>query len=95
MRRFEGIKRDLEEKISSYLKNRKDIKSFEIDLEVYYQDGYYCNCNIKIKPKSILKLILYRGRLVHIDTEKIKKDIENIILGYVIDIHPKVEIEIV
>ena len=93
---LEGIRKDLEEKISSYLESCKEIESFDVDLEVYYRDGYYCNCKIKIKPKSIFKLILYRGRLFkHIDAEKIKKNIEDIISQYVIDIHPKVDIEIV
>ncbi|HIP84859.1 MAG TPA: DUF2226 domain-containing protein, partial [Methanothermococcus okinawensis] len=93
---LEGIRKDLEEKIVSYLKNCKEIEDFKVDLEVYYREGYYCNCKIKIKPASLFKLILYRGRLFKsIDGEKIKKDIEDIISQYVIDIHPNIEVEIV
>ena len=92
---LEGIKKDLEEKIVSYLENCKEVGSFKVDLKVYYEDGYYCNCKIKIKPKSIFKLILYRGRILHIDAEKIKRDIEDIISQYVIDITPKVDVKIV
>ena len=93
---LEGIRKDLEEKIVSYLKNCKEVEDFEVDLEVYYRDGYYCDCKVKIKPAPFFKLILYRGRLFKpVDAEKIKKDIENIISQYVIDIHPKVEVEIV
>ena len=93
---LEGIRKDLEEKIVAYLKNCKEIEDFKVDLEVYYRDGYYCNCKVKIKPAPFFKLILYRGRLFKpIDAEKIKEEIENIISQYVIDIHPKVEVELV
>ncbi|HIQ39221.1 MAG TPA: DUF2226 domain-containing protein [Methanothermococcus okinawensis] len=93
---LESIKKDLEEKIYSYLENRRDIESFNVGMDVYYNGRYHCTCNIKIKPKSIFKLILYRGRLFkNIDAEKIKKDIEYIISQYVIDINPKVNVEIV
>jgi len=95
---LESIKKDLEEKIYSYLKNRGDIESFNVNIDVHYNGKYYCTCDIKIKinPKSILKLILYRGRLFkNRDAEKIKKDIECIISQYVIDIIPKVNVEIV
>ena len=93
---LESIRKDLEEKIVSYLKDCKEIEDFKVDLEVYYRDGYYCNCRVKIKPTPFFKLIIYRGRLFKpLDKEKIKKNIENIISQYVIDIHPKVDIEIV
>jgi len=93
---LEGIKKDLEEKIRSYLESCKYVKSFEIDMEVYYNEGYHCVCNIKIIPTSLLGFIFYRGRLFrNIKVEKIKKDIEDILSQYVIEINPKINIEIV
>lgn len=93
---LESIKKDLEEKIRSYLKTRRDIKSFDMDIEVYYNGKYHCTCNVKIKPRAIFKLIFHRGRLFkNKDVEKIKKDIEYIISQYVIEIDPEVEVEIV
>ncbi|MBW9221631.1 DUF2226 domain-containing protein [Methanothermococcus sp. SCGC AD-155-C09] len=96
---LENIKNELIEKINDYLKTHKDIKSYEIYLDVYYEDEYKCKCNIKLKPKRFFGFdIIYRGRSKSSKDDKIiqniKRNIMDIISDYPLNIDPIINIEV-
>lgn len=97
---LENIKNDLIAKISNFLKTHKSIKSFSINLDVYYKDGeYYCKCDIKLEIKKIFGFdLIYLGRNKSNKRDKIIQDIKQGIIGiisnYTLDINPTIDIEI-
>jgi len=97
---LENIKNDLIEKISKYLKTYEEIKSFEIDLDVYYKEGeYYCKCNVKLKFKKTLGLdLIFKGGNQPLEDDKLIQDIRqniiDVLSNYPLDLNPKMDIEI-
>ncbi|MBW9221011.1 DUF2226 domain-containing protein, partial [Methanothermococcus sp. SCGC AD-155-M21] len=93
------IKNNLIKKINKFLKTHKDIKSYELYLDVYYEEKYKCKCNIKLKPKKFFGFdLIYRGRSKSLKNDEIiqnvKQNIINIISDYPLDIDPIINIEV-
>ena len=96
---LENIKNNLIKKINNSLKTYKDIKSFELHLDVYYKEGYKCKCNVKLKPKKFFGFdLIYGGRGKSHKSEEIiqnvKQNIMDIIYNYPLDIDPIINIEV-
>ncbi|AEH06380.1 DUF2226 domain-containing protein [Methanothermococcus okinawensis] len=86
---LKNIENEINEKISEFLKNQEDIQDFLIDISVEYNQGYICNCKIKLKPKKKFGLIKK-----DVNVQYIKDGIYNILNNYIINMDSKVSIEL-
>jgi hypothetical protein len=83
------LTRDIVEKIKKFLEREKDIDNFNMDVSVVFNNGYACEGKITIFPKRKLGFIKK-----NINEEFIKDKINMIIRENILDIEPRIILEV-
>jgi hypothetical protein len=86
---LEDLTNEIAEKIKKFLEKEEDIDNFDMDISVVFNEGYVCEGKITIVPKKKFGLIKK-----NINKEFIMDKINMIIRENILDIEPKVEIEV-
>jgi hypothetical protein len=86
---LEDLTNEITEKIRKFLEREEDIGNFDMDISVVFNEGYVCEGKITIVPKKKFGLIKK-----NINEEFIKDKINMIIGENILDIEPRVEIEV-